>query len=465
MTPAFNLADGHSTASAARSSKMMLERGMPIDHRTEVLMAVSMSFGLISSIATAFAFFWFVKMKRKYRHDLIMLLVQADFVKSAAFVICPLIQFATGSIDADSTFCQFVGFVLALGIEASDVAVLLIAVHSAMYIRRPRSGLYPYRWWAYAAYVIIPVLLAALAFADGGYVDLGAYCYLARDHGWSRLALSWIPRYLIFAFIVVTYLCIYIYVRTSIDRYDRNTSTTGPSITGSRRPSAIKKNPPEYPSSSLQEGTPEFNLPSSAADAQHGPYPSCDDPSCRTHEEQEPVDSEVARNRERIRRQLRSLFVYPLIYTLTWLFPLINQVLGQTHGAHSKPFWLSCLSLAGFAIQGFANSVVFTAREKPWRHTDDKGFWVALRGKLVLLPSGSGEHGGGAGAGPGRTLDEMTIEACTAKARREGEMMDRTEAVALGGGPKSPPLEVRSRNWWDADLESDDEEERRVGLS
>jgi G protein-coupled receptor GPR1 len=508
--------------------------------------------------------------------SLIMLLVQAEFVKSIPFVICPLIQFATGAIDTSSPFCQFVGFFLALGIEASDVAVLLIAVHSAMYIRRPRSGLYPYRWWAYAAYVIIPVLFAALAFADGGYVDLGAYCYLARDGGWARLALSWIPRYVLVAFIVVTYLCIYIYVRTTIDRYDRKCSATQPSMANSRRPSAIwghadRPRPdrsisslsghstdqlpqpprrawgpirwkfPFYRGTSLSRGqapsdtqyphislgpdlalplsvvrrptrcssttavdsfrssssygswksslvpatngaataplpaikqnpseslfSPEDDMPeirlSNSAEAQ-SPHPPCGDTSCRSHEE---PGSEVARNREGIRRQLRSLFVYPLIYTLTWLFPLINQAFGQTHGVKAKPFWLSCLSLASFAAQGFVNAVVFTAREKPWRHTGGKGFWAGLRGRLVC-PS-SAERGGGGG---GRTRDDMTIEACTARARREGEMMDESEAAALGVAQKSPRLEGVTRNWWDAsdldvDLERDDEEERRGGLS
>jgi hypothetical protein len=69
MTPDPDLADGHSTASAAMSSNMMLERRTPLDPHTEVLMAVSLSFGLLSTCATAFAFYWFVKMKRKFRHE------------------------------------------------------------------------------------------------------------------------------------------------------------------------------------------------------------------------------------------------------------------------------------------------------------------------------------------------------------------------------------------------------------
>lgn len=200
---------------------------------------------------------------------------------------------------------------------------------------------------------------------------------------------------------------------------------------------------------------PESRLSSTAG--VDGPSLPCSDPSCECYED---PGSEVARNRERIRRQLRSLFIYPLIYTLTWLFPLINQVLGQTHGVHARPFWISCLSLAGFAIQGFANAVVFMVQEKPWRHKGDRGFWLALLGKLVLRSGG-----GRSGVGAGRTLDERRIEAHTAETRREGEMIDRTEAAALRGGPQSLPLRSSSRNWWDADLESDTEEEPPAGSS
>jgi G protein-coupled receptor GPR1 len=48
---------------------MMGERSMTLDHHTTVLMGVSLGIGLLSTFATAFAFFWFVKMKRKFRHE------------------------------------------------------------------------------------------------------------------------------------------------------------------------------------------------------------------------------------------------------------------------------------------------------------------------------------------------------------------------------------------------------------
>ncbi|KAB5511356.1 G protein-coupled glucose receptor regulating Gpa2-domain-containing protein [Coniochaeta sp. 2T2.1] len=532
----------------------MLEgRASGLTSRVQLLAALSLAIGAISTLATAFAFFWFVKIKRSFRHDLIMLLVQADFIKSAAFVIFPIVQFVHGPVPSESPFCNFSGFMLSFGIEASDLAVVLIALHSAMYIRRPRSGLNPYRWWAYAAYIVIPVILASLAFADGGYDNLGSYCYLATDHGWSRLALSWIPRYVLMSFIVATYLCIYIYVRTRIDRYGRKASTTHPSMTSARRPgradrmasvsgestdqfapsSAATTDPirwtiPFYSGASSNEGhaitddqDPHFttgpgvgrsafpfpDVPvgtrcSSAtavtasvsssrptirkathasianssprlqveedtsrsstgppddvtqgnlsdAGARHTGLSSVEagieladvssDTAYRQHDE---PHSSVARNRERIRRQLRSLVYYPLIYLVTWLFPLINQTF--RHRGQPRPLWLSALSIIGFSVQGFANVAVFMSREKPWRHrAGSKGFWVGVRGKL---------WGGSITAyGGGRTPDDMMLEARAARARRAVEMAEESKAQTGVAQTQQPLPENSNRNWWDID--------------
>lgn len=102
-----------------------------------VLVAISLGFGLLSTLATSFAFYWFVRMKRSFRHDLIMLLIVSDFIKSAWFVIFPIVVYTLGPIASESAFCQISGFSLAVGFESSDVAVLLIALHSALYIIRP----------------------------------------------------------------------------------------------------------------------------------------------------------------------------------------------------------------------------------------------------------------------------------------------------------------------------------------
>ena len=96
----------------------------------------------------------------------------------------------------------------------------MIAIHSALYIFKPNNsgdegGLYPYRKFAYVAYLVLPLLLASLAFVnpDDAYVSDGTYCYLPVRPIWYRLTLAWIPRYLIFVIILGIYASIYFYVR------------------------------------------------------------------------------------------------------------------------------------------------------------------------------------------------------------------------------------------------------------
>lgn len=158
-----------------------------------------------------------------------MLLIQSDFVKSAAFVVFPIVNLIQGKVESNSAFCQISGFTLAVGIESADIAVLLIAVHSVMYIFRPRSGLYPYRRTAYMIYYLFPLAVGCLAFVDGtGYQNVGHYCYLRTDNGWARMALSWVPRYVIGLSIVFIYAFVYFYVRKRMGDYGRRSSTTMP---------------------------------------------------------------------------------------------------------------------------------------------------------------------------------------------------------------------------------------------
>ncbi|KAL2153533.1 hypothetical protein VTH82DRAFT_4688 [Thermothelomyces myriococcoides] len=140
-------------------------------------------------------------------------------------LIYAIVGLARNSVPPSSTFCQISGFALAIGIEASDVAVLLIALHSAMYILRPRAGLYPYRHFAYLAFYLFPTVAACLTFIAGkGYRDMGPYCYLRTDRRWARLALSWVPRYAICAAIVLIYLFIYFYIRRRMGDFGRRHS-------------------------------------------------------------------------------------------------------------------------------------------------------------------------------------------------------------------------------------------------
>lgn len=98
------------------------------------------------------------------------------------------------------------------------MAVLLIAIHTALFVVNRQDpgaapGLQPYRRVAYALWAIVPILIAAIVPITGSsFADNGAHCFLPMQPGWYHTALDWIPRYIIFSFIIVTYTGLYFYV-------------------------------------------------------------------------------------------------------------------------------------------------------------------------------------------------------------------------------------------------------------
>jgi G protein-coupled receptor GPR1 len=149
-----------------------------------------------------------------------MLLIQSDMAKALWLIISPLFYFITGRkpFHSNWVFCQVSGFFLTATIVASDIAVLLIAIHTVLFIVKRQHpgapvGLQPYRRIAYAVWAIVPLTLAAVVPITGGrFVDNGPHCYLPVQPAWYRSALSWFPRYAIFGFILVTYTWLYLYV-------------------------------------------------------------------------------------------------------------------------------------------------------------------------------------------------------------------------------------------------------------
>lgn len=173
-----------------------------------------------------------------------MLLIHSDILKALWFMIFPVVDLLHGPVQSSSPFCQASGFFLSVGVEASDFAVLLIAIHTALYIFRPKrangkSGLYPYRRWAYGAYLLFPILMASLAFIHSPtpYANVGGYCYLPLKPSWPRAGLSWIPRFVIVLLMFFVYIFIYCYVSSLIRRFSRQDPTTGqPPGFGAQRP-------------------------------------------------------------------------------------------------------------------------------------------------------------------------------------------------------------------------------------
>ncbi|KAG6006691.1 hypothetical protein E4U21_006766 [Claviceps maximensis] len=150
----------------------------------------------------------------------------------------------------------------------------------------------------------------------------------------------------------------------------------------------------------------------------------------------------MPRVRDKIRRQLGQLFVYPLVYLMGWLIPFISHVVESDKTG--RPFWLVLASLISLCTQGLADSVVFLIMEKPWRYwtRDDVTAWCCFCWSKQSSMMGSGIK-------VGRTREEMRIDGTIARRRRERE---RTE-----GRLRSAGRGTTSRDWWDPTLVEIDE--------
>jgi len=69
MAPFLDVGDGRFVARLARSLTLTERDELLPDDTVEMLMAVSLGVGMLSTLATSFAFYWFVKMRRSFRHE------------------------------------------------------------------------------------------------------------------------------------------------------------------------------------------------------------------------------------------------------------------------------------------------------------------------------------------------------------------------------------------------------------
>ena len=155
----------------------------------------------------------------------------------------------------------------------------------------------------------------------------------------------------------------------------------------------------------------------------------------------------MQKRREKIRRQLRLLFIYPLVYLVIWVVPFVSHVLRWDDPNDPGPFGMLVVSLASLCIQGAVNSWLFSTREKPWKY------------RRRIGPSGWGLGWGvdGGRGSVGRTREEMLVEGRVARRRRDAEIEERRRVGGEAHERKS------NRHWWDvldvdAGMDSSDEE-------
>ncbi|KIW97812.1 uncharacterized protein Z519_01396 [Cladophialophora bantiana CBS 173.52] len=431
--------------------------------QNQAILIAALSCACISLVVVLITLRWFLIMRRSFRHRLVLYLIISDTSKAIGYFVFPIVVFARGPVNNSSKFCQASGFLLALAVESSDVAILIIALHSILYIVRPNNtlgegGLYRYRHWIYVMWLGLPLLAASLAFIDNkdAYVTAGTFCYLPKRPFWYRLALSWVPRYLVISVILIMYIWIYIYVHIKFRGFDNlgetdssyesemrqrsdfstksahiegrstNQSSTRPSQTSmqNRSPgviltaeecqprdemSFITQRPPhgtfrdthqESEGRNMlargSEWSGDTQVPPANTTVQGVPSPSAtSERQSRSMVPQPPspakgeacgtsivcpataapfpsgVNDPLKRTRLAIRKQLRYLFIYPLVYIIMWSFPFASHALNYSNYYVQHPiFWLSLVQTIMLSLQAGIDSMLFSWTEKPWRRIE-----------------------------------------------------------------------------------------------
>ncbi|PHH75559.1 hypothetical protein CDD80_2260 [Ophiocordyceps camponoti-rufipedis] len=384
---------------------------------------------------------------------LIVILLQIDLFKSAILVLVPAIELVHGPVISGSTTCHVIGCVLLITLEACNVAIVLLALHTALNVFRGEGGLYPHRRLAWAVGIVLSLALAFLAFINRpAFVNTGGFCHVPERPRWPKRVLIWLPRGVCLVIIVFTYVATFVYVQKLMRRF-----VAGPVQPGPRSKIAEPTPPPSLASLRLSPWQPDMMPPRDSGLRPVLTLASASGPSCPAVSGSHPSllvrpdssttvmlspttfgASGMAETRDKVRRQLRLLFIYPMVYMGLWTVPLICHIMslldrGETLG-------LSLASIASLSLQGVADALVFLVVEKPWRqprHGGGASCWLvhAIQGTTVTTTTNAG-----------RSRDEMRFDSRVARRRREGER------VAERRSKRSPS---RVREWWDVRVETD----------
>lgn len=294
-----------------------------------------------------------------------------------------------------------------------------------------QGGLYRFRYGIYTFVAIMPPTMSALAFTSRfGYMSQGPVCSLPVRPFWHRLAISWIPRYVNMLTIVILYLAINIHAENQFTdsiifqrrikipsrwksrylgrappnslesqsfgntepsdaRLDAQKGGTDQSIAGRRpsnstasgdkKPKMIKWfNPGRSRRSRNGSGIEDLSTGKDSASEdinrrssqRINSVPGQQESNANGVSHVSPLISrEMRKKRRAIRRQLRLLFVYPLVYFVTWLVPFVQNVLNYSDYRAQHPFFVMLLlTYASISSMGLFDMIVFDLREKPWRH-------------------------------------------------------------------------------------------------
>ena len=366
-----------------------LERYTPGEAYTTRLVAIiSSTMSIFAGIIGIYFFLAIDYKKRVFRHQLIFFLILYDCIKALFLLLYPARVVAKASVYYDLSFCKVVGFFTALSIEGSDIAILSFAIHIALLVFKPNQtvkrgmsyegGLFRYRYYVYAISILLPILLASLAFINGvGYEPLTNWCYMPTRPLWYRLVLSWIPRYLIIISIFVIYGCVYHHV-TKQYRNVRKTMV--------RTDEAEHKNTSIWKKFSKALGFVLFlnvilsdslkrdgnnDTPineEQQADDQSRETPINDNHNLMPGNLNDDALQQFRKRQTQVERQMKTIFIYPVSYIILWIFPLIVHAFDFKYGLSRKPIvWLNSISAFMQPLNCTVDTIVFLIRERPWK--------------------------------------------------------------------------------------------------
>lgn len=334
--------------------------------RQRVISIVSSSISIFAGLVGIYFFLAISDRKRIFRHHLIIFLILYDWMKAICLLLYPVRVLVTSKAYYDVGFCRVVGFFTAFSIEGSDLAIISFAIHLALLVYRPNDrikrginyegGLYRYRYIVYPVEILLPIVLASLAFIDNlGYTPLTNWCYIPSRPIWYRLVLSWIPRYIIMVSIIIIYICIYQHVTKQYSSVGR---IVGDNIIESTMKQKLRK----------FMGFLMFFKFSLTDDEIH----NTNNRLQRGNINNETVQQFKTR-RIQTQKQMRAIFIYPISYIFLWVFPTIVHGMDFRYGLSIRPYvWLNGIAAFMQPFNCTVDTLVFLIREKPWRITSLK---------------------------------------------------------------------------------------------
>lgn len=335
--------------------------------RQRLISIISASISIVAGIIGIYFFLAIDYRNRVFRHQLVIFLILHDLIKAIFLLVFPATVMANLAAYDDMKFCKVSGFFTAFAIEGSDIAILSFAIHVALLVYRPNirikrgnnyeGGLYRYRHTVYVVSVLFPIVLAAIPFvSDHGYVPLTNWCYTPSRPIWYRLALSWIPRYIIMATIIVIYCCIYRHVKKQYSDVENTLAVDYGSRTRRQKFIRMFKNFARYLFC--------FKLTTKGDESK-----TIHRSSLQSDISEETVQHFRAR-RIQAQWQMRAIFIYPASYLLLWIFTTIVHGMDLRFGLSVKPhIWLNATAAFMQPFNCAVDTAVFLIREKPWKIT------------------------------------------------------------------------------------------------